>query len=98
MSVVDTLTILKGSDLSETEYFRAAVLGWCIELVRSRGLPPRIMLTPGSLAPSLLPRLGRHDGPVYHTTKPAVLVSRRRSREHRHQRLLYARGCHLPSH
>jgi hypothetical protein len=48
MSVVDTLTILKGSDLSEAEYFRAAVLGWCIELVRSRGLSPRIMLTPGS--------------------------------------------------
>jgi farnesyl diphosphate synthase len=33
MSVVDTLAVLKGSDLTDTEYFRAAVLGWCIELV-----------------------------------------------------------------
>jgi geranylgeranyl pyrophosphate synthase len=35
MSVVDTLTILKGSELTENEYYRAAILGWCIELVRT---------------------------------------------------------------
>jgi farnesyl diphosphate synthase len=33
MSVVDTVEILKGSDLTDEEYFKAALLGWCIELV-----------------------------------------------------------------
>jgi hypothetical protein len=33
MSVVDTVEILKGRQLSEDEYFKAAVLGWCVELV-----------------------------------------------------------------
>ena len=33
MSVVDTVEILKGSNLTEEEYFKAALLGWCIELV-----------------------------------------------------------------
>lgn len=33
MSVVDTAEILKGRTLSEDEYIRAAVLGWCVELV-----------------------------------------------------------------
>ncbi|KAF6756073.1 farnesyldiphosphatesynthetase, partial [Ephemerocybe angulata] len=35
MSVVDTAEIIKGSTLTETEYFRAAVLGWCIELLQA---------------------------------------------------------------
>lgn len=30
---MDTVEILKGSDLTEEEYFKAALLGWCIELV-----------------------------------------------------------------
>jgi farnesyl diphosphate synthase len=34
LSVVDTLEILKGSALSDDEYFRAALLGWCIELLQ----------------------------------------------------------------
>ena len=34
MSVVDTVEILKGRALTEEEYFKAAVLGWGIELVR----------------------------------------------------------------
>ncbi len=34
MSVVDTVEILKGSSLSEDEYLVAAILGWCVELVR----------------------------------------------------------------
>lgn len=33
LSVVDTLEILKGSALTDDEYFQAALLGWCIELV-----------------------------------------------------------------
>lgn len=33
LSVVDTLEILKGSSLTDEEYFNAALLGWCIELV-----------------------------------------------------------------
>lgn len=33
LSVVDTLEILKGSPLTDDEYFQAALLGWCIELV-----------------------------------------------------------------
>ncbi|KAF6756528.1 isoprenoid synthase domain-containing protein [Ephemerocybe angulata] len=35
MSVVDTAEIIKGSTLTETEYFRAALLGWCIELLQA---------------------------------------------------------------
>ena len=35
MSVVDSVAILRGRELSEEEYFKAAVLGWCIELVSS---------------------------------------------------------------
>lgn len=34
LSVVDTVAILKGRALTEDEYFKAAVLGWCVELVR----------------------------------------------------------------
>jgi farnesyl diphosphate synthase len=33
ISVVDTVEILKGSALTDEEYKRAAILGWCIELV-----------------------------------------------------------------
>ena len=35
LSVVDTVQILKGRDLTEDEYFKSAVLGWCVELVRA---------------------------------------------------------------
>jgi hypothetical protein len=34
ISVVDTVEILKGTSLTEEEYRKAALLGWCIELVR----------------------------------------------------------------
>ena len=34
MAVVDTVEILKGRSLSNEEYFKAALLGWCVELVR----------------------------------------------------------------
>ena len=36
MSVVDTVEILKGEPLSDDEYFKAAVLGWGVELVSTR--------------------------------------------------------------
>ncbi|KAI9066932.1 farnesyl-diphosphate synthase [Trametes sanguinea] len=35
MSVVDSVEILKGRALSEDEYFKAALLGWCIELLQA---------------------------------------------------------------
>lgn len=35
MSVVDSVQILKGRELDEQEYKRAALLGWCVELVRT---------------------------------------------------------------
>jgi len=35
MSVVDTVEIIKGSSLSETEYLHAALLGWCVELLQA---------------------------------------------------------------
>jgi farnesyl diphosphate synthase len=33
LSVVDSATILKGRELTESEYFQAAVLGWAVEWV-----------------------------------------------------------------
>ncbi|KAJ8508853.1 hypothetical protein ONZ45_g8925 [Pleurotus djamor] len=35
MSVVDTVEILKDRALTDDEYFQAAVLGWCIELLQA---------------------------------------------------------------
>ncbi|KAJ2912240.1 hypothetical protein MD484_g8172, partial [Candolleomyces efflorescens] len=35
MSVVDTVEIIQGRTLTEQEYFRAALLGWCIELLQA---------------------------------------------------------------
>ncbi|EPQ53384.1 farnesyl-diphosphate synthase [Gloeophyllum trabeum ATCC 11539] len=35
LSVVDTVRILKGSDLTEEEYFKSALLGWCVELLQA---------------------------------------------------------------
>ncbi|KAI0357318.1 farnesyl-diphosphate synthase [Trametes cingulata] len=35
LSVVDSVEILKGRALSEDEYFKAALLGWCIELLQA---------------------------------------------------------------
>jgi farnesyl diphosphate synthase len=33
MSVVDSVKIFKGRELTEDEYFHAALVGWCVELV-----------------------------------------------------------------
>ncbi|KAH9896136.1 farnesyl-diphosphate synthase [Cubamyces lactineus] len=35
MSVVDSVEILKGRPLDDSEYFKAALLGWCIELLQA---------------------------------------------------------------
>ncbi|KAG6380014.1 farnesyl-diphosphate synthase [Boletus reticuloceps] len=35
MSVVDSVEILRGRKLTEDEYFKAALLGWCIELLQA---------------------------------------------------------------
>ncbi|KZT53665.1 terpenoid synthase [Calocera cornea HHB12733] len=35
MSVVDSLEILRGGPLSEEEYFKSALLGWCVELLQA---------------------------------------------------------------
>ncbi|GAA5938130.1 hypothetical protein JCM3775_005351 [Rhodotorula graminis] len=35
ISVVDTVEILKGASLTDDEYKRAAILGWCIELLQA---------------------------------------------------------------
>ncbi|TDL20808.1 farnesyl-diphosphate synthase [Rickenella mellea] len=35
ISVTDSAEILKGSPLTDQEYFRAAVLGWCVELLQA---------------------------------------------------------------
>ncbi|CAH7667934.1 farnesyl diphosphate synthase [Phakopsora pachyrhizi] len=34
-SVIDTLEILKGKQLTPEEFYRAAVLGWCVELLQA---------------------------------------------------------------
>ncbi|KAJ3510633.1 hypothetical protein NLJ89_g4563 [Agrocybe chaxingu] len=35
LSVVDTVEILKGRALTEDEYFKSAILGWCVELLQA---------------------------------------------------------------
>ncbi|KAJ6504487.1 isoprenoid biosynthesis-like protein [Mycena vulgaris] len=35
LAVVDSVQILKGSTLTDDEYFKAAVLGWCVELLQA---------------------------------------------------------------
>ena len=39
LSVVDSVTIFKGRELTEVEYFKAAVLGWSVEWVCFSSLP-----------------------------------------------------------
>jgi hypothetical protein len=46
MSVVDTAEILKGGALDEVEYMKAAILGWCVELVRSAHIFARKLRVP----------------------------------------------------
>lgn len=54
MSVVDTVQILQGKDhLDDAEYERAAILGWCVELV-SHKCSLKACIDMLSLAASLL--------------------------------------------
>jgi hypothetical protein len=58
LSVVASVAILKGRELTESEYFKAAVLGWSVEWVglfhhRSLHCP----VSWSTLAPSVLPRI-----------------------------------------
>lgn len=39
LSVTDSVEILKGRPLTEEEYTKSAILGWCIELVRKLSQP-----------------------------------------------------------
>lgn len=52
MSVVDTVEILKGSELSEAEYLQAAILGWGIELVCERRRNGNFSSPTDSIAPT----------------------------------------------
>jgi hypothetical protein len=66
LSVVDSVAILKGRELTESEYFEAAVLGWSVEWVRSSSFipqpqppplpPPRHSLMQSTQAPSIFTR------------------------------------------
>jgi hypothetical protein len=59
LSVVDSVAILKGRELTESEYFKAAVLGWSVEWVGVFHHPsPHCSLTWSTLASSVLPRIG----------------------------------------
>jgi hypothetical protein len=59
LSVVDSVAILKGHELTESEYFKAAVLGWSVEWVGLFCHPsPHCPVSWSALAPSLLPRIG----------------------------------------
>jgi hypothetical protein len=61
LSVVDSVAILKGRELTDSEYFKAAVLGWAVEWVRiclfplpCHSISP--LLPPARKAPSIFPR------------------------------------------
>jgi farnesyl diphosphate synthase len=59
LSVVDSVAILKGRELTDTEYFKAAVLGWSVEWVRfvfSFSLPTTVPGLIAAQAPSVLSR------------------------------------------
>jgi hypothetical protein len=49
LSVVDSVAILLGRELTDSEYFKAAVLGWAVEWVRLFLFPP----FPGTARPGM---------------------------------------------
>ena len=71
---MDTVEILKGEFLTDDEYFKAAVLGWGVELVRFSSRYRGRMKTLILLVAGLFPRCGRYDGWKYHAKRPSVLV------------------------
>ena len=82
MAVIDTVEILKGRSITRTddEYFKAAVLGWCVELVRF----PLYLLYEGH---SLISARLSVSCLLFQYFDPAP-ISR--------QRFALARGSHLP--
>ena len=76
MSVVDSVEILRGRALTDDEYFKAAVLGWCIELVGPVVIDFTSLFTLFVAAPSILPRSRRHHGPVRYSSGPTMLVQK----------------------
>src|SRR6266436_1562354 len=60
LSVVDSVAILKGRELTESEYFKAAVLGWSVEWVR--------LFYPSSPLPSLKVRSSSKPTSSYRMT------------------------------
>jgi hypothetical protein len=59
LSVVDSVTILKGHELTKSKYFKAGVLGWSVEWVGAFHHPsPHCPSSWSALASSILPRIG----------------------------------------
>lgn len=56
---MDSVEILKGSELGDEEYLKAAILGWCVELVRvlSAGMPSSDSVNSGVRADACSSRL-----------------------------------------
>lgn len=48
LSVVDSVAILRGRELTDSEYFKAAVLGWAVEWVC-------LFLFPATACPNMYP-------------------------------------------
>ena len=78
LSVVDSAEIFKGRVLMEEEYQKAAVLGWCIELVSHifyEDVTVRNLLTSRSFTRVRLCRMTSY-GRIHHPSRAAVLVPR----------------------
>src|SRR5450631_3889740 len=89
LSVVDSVAILKGRELTESEYFKAAVLGWSVEWVSLFHHPSsHCPASWSALAPSLLPRIRCHYGCEHYPPWPALLVPRRGRWSHGRERCL----------
>jgi hypothetical protein len=62
LSVVDSVAILKGRELTESEYFKAAILGWSVDCVKWVGVfhhpSPHCPSSWSALASSVLSRIG----------------------------------------
>ncbi|KAH9955795.1 hypothetical protein BGW80DRAFT_1391905 [Lactifluus volemus] len=93
MSVVDSVAILKGRDLTGTEYFKAAVLGWCVEWVCLFALPPYhcipLTIRSGSNPTSTFPMTWWTGSTTRHSCVPAPPNASRRL-------LLMSSGLALP--
>ncbi|CCM04365.1 uncharacterized protein FIBRA_06538 [Fibroporia radiculosa] len=66
LSVVDTVEILKGRSLTDDEYFKAAVLGWCVELLQAFFLVSDDMMDSS---------ITRRDQPCYYRLEGVNLIA-----------------------